>query len=124
MIKFLMCLLLSSQIVVSDQIPIPVKYPASVYQMTDAQFYDWAVSLNLKAKESLSKDYEPQWLQGSGTDTNISGYNNGFYNSGQYWHSRQSQTYPRYYLNPNYIGPGPLIIINPYCRPTYKPERK
>ena len=134
------------KIIVSDQVPPPVKYPAEVYKMTDAQFYAWATEYNKKQEADLevrrSKMTEPQYITGTETRTSqsyVDSYS-GFYGEKSYgwWDyprgrgaafspfsggaqagaSRQTTTtYPRRWLNPLYTGPGPLVIVNPFCKP-------
>ena len=139
---FILMLLLAApcygQIVVSDQLPPPVKYPAEVYRMSDAQFFQWATEFNAKQVADLevkrAKITESEWLEGSETVTNqdfftvgnrgnFNGYGrSNFYRPNyQYGFSNESSvTIPRRWPNPAYSGPGPLIIVNPYCRPTEK----
>jgi hypothetical protein len=105
--------------------------------MTMPEYYQWATGINLKAKEALPKVYAPKWLDGTETDTgstvetygDLGGYNNygcgcgsyrgqgGYLGYGLSLINTQSVTFPRRWLNPDYIGPGPLVIVNPYVNP-------
>jgi hypothetical protein len=144
----------AQHITVSDQVPPPVKYPAEVYKMSDAQFFEWASNFNKKQVADVevrrAKITEDKWITGERTTSSEShveynrfgsyngygcnGYSNRFaacnsYNygcdsygsgdTGQYGSSSQeTTTYPVRWPNPAYHGPGPLTIVNPYCRPT------
>jgi len=106
-------------------ISAPVTYPVEVYNMTDAQFFQWATEYNTVQKVELEKrpQTEPQYLFGDGlvTDQSWSGRNdNGFWRpAGDYYGSSNQQTtmYQRRWHNPYYTGPGPLVIVNPFCKP-------
>lgn len=117
-----------AQIIVSDQLP-PMKYPAAVYKMTNAEFFEWASAYNLAQLEDWKKRKaaiaEPEYLTGSETVTTCE-YNYGYFaRSPRYGHGGygghgvpvQQVTYPRRWPNPFYVGPGPLVIVNPYVRP-------
>ncbi len=134
----------AQHITVSDQVPPPVKYPAEVYRMSDAEFFKWASDFNKKQEAEVearrAKITEDKWINGTETRTSSSysnfvsgayggyggygGYNyscSGYDCNGgaQYGASSQTTTeYPVRWPNPAYYGPGPLTIVNPYCRPT------
>ena len=137
----LLILCLFTQITVSDQIPPPVHYPRSVYNMTAPEFYKWATNFNLEQVKKLPTVYAPRWLNGTETNTNMSietygdignrgcgGYGNyrgngGYLGYGYSLMGQQSVTFPRRWLNPDYTGPGPLIIVNPYVKPKFVPKQ-
>jgi hypothetical protein len=118
------------QVTISDQLPPPVTYPVEVHGMTDAQFFQWATEFNKKQEVDLEKRREklpePQHIFGTETITerNWNGYNGrvygyGRFNSGDYYGNgnQRTATYTRRWLNSYYTGPGPLVIVNPYCKP-------
>lgn len=122
----MLVILCVGQITVSDSLPPPVKYPIDVNVMTDAQFFQWATEFNKLQEAGLEKRREqmtePQYV--SGTETRAehtwSGSDNRTYNrGGDYYgsHNGHSTTYERRWLNPLYTGPGPLVIVNPFCKP-------
>lgn len=113
------------QITVSDPGP-SVKYPVEVYSMTDDQFFQWATKFNVKQRADLEERRvtEPQYITGTETSTTgrWSGRTGGrraaiFNVTG----NQRTVTYQQRWLNPQYSGPGPLTIVNPYCKPS-KPE--
>jgi hypothetical protein len=133
----LLILCLFTQITISDQIPPPVHYPRSVYAMTIPEYYQWATNFNLEQVKKLPKVYAPKWLNSTETDIGSTvetygnnggcGYGNycgqgGYMGYGLSLINTQSVTFPRRWLNPDYVGPGKLIILNPYCRPKFIPK--
>ena len=87
----------------------------------------------MKARQS--ENLESKWIEGTETVTNQnylnvgnfgrnlnrydrSGFDRPRYQSG--FSNQTSVTIPRRWPNPAYDGPGPLTIVNPYCRPTTK----
>jgi len=153
-----------AQISVSDQLPPPVKYPAEVYKMTDAEFYNWAVKFNQAQiddwKKRKAEIKEPEYLTGTEKVTvteysglsgpsygygcggygGYGGYGGGYFarspygsggcgprfGYGDYGYGdsfggssvRRTGEYPWRRPNPDYVGPGPLVIVNPYVKPT------
>jgi len=140
---------------VSDQVPMPAKYPAEVYSMTDAEFFTWATLENQTQREDWNKRKaaikEPEYINGTETTTSAAfdgygspyggyGYGYGYGYGGSrdsggfgayapYSNHRSSSeyagaarertvTFPRRLVNPQYVGPGPLTIVNPFVRPT------
>jgi len=136
-----------ARISVSDQLPPPVKYPAEVYKMTDAEFYNWAVKFNQAQandwKKRKAEIKEPEYLTGEEEVTTreysgsygpsyggyfarspdgcgLGGCGSQFGDGGGSVSGSSVQRkgiYPWRRLNPAYVGPGPLIIVNPYVRP-------
>ncbi len=125
------------QIKVSDRLPPPVKYPAEVYKMSDADFFAWATDFNKRERAALeerrAKITEKEWIEGRESDTDSSyadyqydnyGYGSDYprgYFTPSVQYGRASQKiveYPRRWKNPAYVGPGPLTIVNPYCPPS------
>ncbi len=99
------------KITVSDQLPMPIVYPAECYKMTPAEFFQWATKLNVKLKkesDERSTHTPSPYIEGTGIEGRIDPVTGGFY----------MNTVRRRYVNPDYYGPGPLIIVNPYCPPT------
>ena len=127
-------------LIVSDQVPPPVNYPPEVYGMTDAEFAKWAADYNKQQvagmKERLKNLAEPKYIYGEETNATLdfAGYGSpmnfgggfGGRNDSYYIRpdtylgaaSRHSVSYPRRWLNINYVGPGPLNVVNPFVRPT------
>ncbi len=126
----------AQRITVSDRLPPPVKYPAEVFKMTDAEFFAWASDFNKREREAVeerrAKITEKEWIEGTESSTNSShldysyggysynGYGNDYYNPATQYGRSSATTieFPRRWKNPYYNGPGPLTIVNPYCRPT------
>jgi len=120
----------SAQITVSDRLPPPVKYPAEVYTMTDAQFYEWATRYNQAQLDAWDKRKaeikEPEFIDGveSVDETEYTGYG---HRSDLYFSrrghtgvvTRHSVSFPSRRPNPWYVNPGPLAGVNPYVRPTW-----
>jgi hypothetical protein len=130
---------------VSDQVPPPVKYPPEVYKMTDAEFFKWATEYNKAQaddwKKRKSEIQEPEFLTGTETVTTTEyggsygrlsygyGYGGGYFARSSYGCGsryggsfdgssvQRTGTYPWRRPNPAYVGPGPLVIVNPYVRP-------
>jgi hypothetical protein len=134
----------TSHLTVTDTLPMPAKYPASTYTMTDKEFFQWATEFNggqvadwEKRKAAIK---EPEYIRG--TETIVSGSSEGpgaggsglttpaplpgsqmDPYSGSDGYSRTSSfaqrslTVERRWPNPYYVGPGPLTIVNPYCPP-------
>jgi hypothetical protein len=104
---------------------LPIKYPAEVYKMSDAEFFKWATDFNKKQVTDLetrrANITEDKWINGMTTRTRAE-YDYGCSSYGcnsQYGSSsRETTSYPVRWSNPSYSGPGPLTTINPYCRPT------
>ena len=155
-------------LIISDQLPPPVKYPAEVYTMTDAEFFQWATGYNAEQlkdwKKKKSEIKEPEFIYGEGSTTtgkeseNFSDRGDNYYDrpcagrgfgnyydrydrsllgSGNYYdhpsdnyysraprgrydgsYSQSTVTLQRRWPNPWYVLPGPMNIVNPYCRPT------
>ena len=131
-------------ITISDKLPPPVKYPAECYKMTDAEFFNWATAFNKGQVEDWKRRKtalpEPEYIGGTVTirsrehsegvkeggyppiyvGGNGYGYGSGSVYGGDTYGSETQQTtsYGTRYRNPYYVSPGPLTIINPYCRPT------
>ena len=127
----------SAQIIVSDQLPPPVKYPPKVYTMTDAEFFKWATKYNKAQLKKWNKQKaaltEPEYIDGAETSITgdyfggyygrpyfgYGGYGYGGYGYGGYGgYLEQTVTFPRRWPNPRYVSPAPLTLVNPYVRPT------
>ncbi len=119
-IMFFMAQTTFGQIVVSDQVPMPIKYPAEVYKMTDAEFFNWATELNKKqvADVEARRKSISEGRYNYGTQFREEGSLNVYRSNNSRTYIRQETVYPMQWSNPNYVGPGPLTIVNPYCRPT------
>lgn len=84
-------------------IGFPVQYPKETYSMDAQQFQEWAIDYNVTAVLSLKSSKVSKYYGIFDVQTN--GFNSSINGPGSW------------YKNPNYIGPGPLTIINPYVRP-------
>ena len=98
LIVWLFASVCSAQVIVSDDVPPPVKYPSKVYMMTDAEYREWATRYNKtqlkKWKKEKSAIKEPEYLNGTETDItggysgNLypwgSGYGSGYFGSGYF----------------------------------------
>jgi len=120
----------SAQITVSDRLPPPVKYPAEVYTMTDAQFYEWATKYNQAQLDAWDKRKaaikEPEFIHGSESVAETEYAGHGRYRSSLYFSQHNDRmsvvtrhsSFPSRQRNPWYVNPGPLAGVNPYVRPT------
>ena len=105
-----------------------IEYPPNVNTMTDAQFKAWADEYNAgqvarwKAKKEEAKADQPQYIQGQSVSSD------GHYTSGseylgtsapRNWGGGEAhQSVITFQTdNPKYVNPGPLKLVNPYCRP-------
>jgi hypothetical protein len=96
------------KITVSDKLPPPIVYTQEVKAMSDAAFFTWATGQNKEQKrlsEERSAKGEPMYVQGY--MTRITG------NTGR---GLTTESRPVKFKNPLYTGPGPLTVVNPYCR--------
>jgi len=119
-----------AQVIVSDQLPPPVVYPAEVYRMSDAQFHEWATRFNQRQQADWEKRtaaiQEPEWIEGTETVTerDFAGYRPGYWYGGYGGYigtaTQRTVTQPWRRPNPDYVNPGPLVIVNPFCRPQTK----
>ncbi len=103
LVSLFLALLPSDYILVSSG-PAPFQYPTAVYSMTPEEFRQWAIDFNtqqLQESEQRSARGPSMYLEGYRTD----------YSPGSV------RTIPTRYLNPDYTGPGPLWVINPFCPP-------
>ncbi len=113
------------QITVSEALPMPVQYPPEVYQMTDDEFFKWATEFNKEKRKELEERRaqikEPEFIEGverQVTRGSCFAGNCAFAAFGLDSSPQVTELeFPRRWRNPFYYGPGPLIIINPYCRP-------
>ena len=119
----------------------PVNYPPEVGAMTDAQFQQWATAYNQQrviewqARKAKAQANQPQYLPGQTTESTAAtapaataataatpriygqGYGNGpgDYSYGSNSFTQRTVTFQA--ANPNYVSPGPLTLVNPYCPP-------
>ncbi|MFW9878776.1 MAG: hypothetical protein ACFFG0_37330 [Candidatus Thorarchaeota archaeon] len=84
----------------------PIEYPKETYSMTPVQFYNWATQRNIQA--------EKDWYDNSINSTYPSTIKQV---KGSFWGTHEVKYLPYNYVNPQYISPGPLTIINPYVHP-------
>lgn len=120
------------EITISDPLNESFSYPAETYKMTDAEFFDWATKFNQQKEREVTYSDQSKWLEGTGV--RIDGYTvpvrvyeprrRGRLQGHAYRPNRSQrtnitrETYPTRYLNPEYVPPTPLMILNPYCPPT------
>ena len=122
----------ATTITISDT-AVMAPYPANVAEMSQEEFYDWAVARNAKARTGWWAAYEaagPKFLYGtekitrtrSGSLTTGSSFVSPFgvaMGAGEHSFkstiSQKSKTWQR--PNPDFRHPGPLTIINPYVKP-------
>lgn len=109
----------------------PVNYPPEVYAMNDAQFKQWADSINAgriaawKLKKEEAKADQPQYLevQSASSDSHATAGSmdvggNGKENRRTWNDSEVKQQNVTFKIdNPKYVNPGPLTLVNPFCRP-------
>ncbi len=123
----------AATITISEPVAVMAPYPEDVSEMSQAEFYAWAVARNAKASAGWAKAYEdagPKYLYGSerimtveakasstGSSTiSALGISTG---PGQRGYSSRvrERVLPRRWNNPDFRHPGPLTIINPYVKP-------
>ena len=109
----------------------PVEYPKETLNMTDAQYYEWATSRNKDEKKSWDEKFDDQYkyIHGSSVVTTKSkeGLSSGMVvtpmtasSTGGKEYSNETTTEKNVsyrYLNPDFVHPGPLTIVNPFVKP-------
>jgi len=81
------------------------EYPAEVAGMSDGDFFDWATEYNEQQVREIKRSSEPKWLHRPNVRVRtVAGL-------------RVLEFQPTRYLNPDYIPPTSLMVLNPYCRP-------
>jgi hypothetical protein len=103
---------LGGEVEVIDPSLIASEYPEECYEMTDAEFFQWATNVNQlsRARVAANTSDEPRWVDWWGYESSYEHTLDGLVIS--------RKGYPKKYLNPAYKPPGALRIINPYCKPT------
>ena len=108
---------------------IPAPYPTNVKSMTQQEFYVWATQRNKQAEQEWHQKASNPFYNSLGTLTrsNTNGSNTGAYvtpygatiQPGQSYEKTtvESFDYQNRFVNPDYIAPGPLTIINPFVKP-------
>jgi len=100
----------------------PATLPEYVQSLSDDNYRDWALWQNEQARLHIKSDWEPKYFYGIGVKfSNDFGRssNNFGRNSNNFGRRNSSQSYETYqtqYINNNYIGPGPMTVLNPFCR--------
>ena len=123
----------ATTITISEPVAVMAPYPENVSEMSQAEFYDWAVARNAKARAGWAHAYKaagPKYTYGSERLTTVeaSSYNTGSSTRtgfgvstgpGQRSYSSRvrKRVLPRQWNNPDFRHPGPLTIINPYVKP-------
>jgi hypothetical protein len=104
--------------------PGPMVLPKFVQTLPPEKFEAWALWQNQTAASHLKAGYEPQYLSGEGSRTGVNtqvvgprGRHNGSANA-NFSGLTISESFPTSYVNNFYSGPGPLTVLNPYCRNT------
>jgi hypothetical protein len=98
------------KITISENLPPPITYSQEVKAMSDAEFFTWATEQNAtakaasEAKSKLDQEYWPGNIVRVNTIVD------------RHWRETTVEDRPTLYRNPLYTGPGPLTVINPYCR--------
>jgi hypothetical protein len=110
---FFVATLASAEVTVSEYNPM-LAYPLSCYEMTDGEFFLWATMFNAAQEYRTNQWQEPKWLEASRHRSSYSHTRMGYYGSSI---SGVRESLPRRYLNPDYMAPRPLHIINPFCPP-------
>lgn len=97
----------------------PLVLPKFVRSLSPSGFEAWALWQNQMAETHLQKGWEPRYIEGSATratfDTQMNGPR-GRRGSFNFNGLMVSESFSTSYVNNNYSGPGPLTILNPYCR--------
>lgn len=107
---FSMLLLACTSFVNGASLPPPITYSQEVKALSDAEFFTWSTGQNAiaksasEAKSKLDQEYWP----GNIVRVNEVG--------DRHWRTTIIEDRPTLYRNPQYTGPGPLTVINPYCR--------
>jgi len=97
----------------------PVFYPLPkfVQTLSDDDFAVWATWQNLQASNNKSNSFEPMHLRGQRTSTSIYVDRVGNRRGSNTINGLTiSEAMPTMYVNPDYTGPGPLTVYNPFCR--------
>jgi len=118
----LLFLCVCSPSLASEPIAFPVKYPESVKKMTDAEFFRWATNRNQKASDKWQDENAKQSPKYLTTPIVITEHQsrvrgNRRHSGGSVRGIQYSRVYNQQTLNPAYSSPGPLTIVNPYCKP-------
>lgn len=109
---FVATLATADEVTVRAYEPPALNYPAKCYRMADAEFYRWAIEFNRKAEKSVVYSGQPKWLLDYYRRSTV--YQPWGIYGGLYSASGMVQTR---YLNPDYVSPTPLHILNPFCKP-------
>ena len=94
-----------SEVTITERVPFV--YPPQCSGMSGEDFFDWATKFN--ESQRIVRSSEPQWFQSPGVRTR--------YVRGPQGFTLVREAYPTRYLNPDYVPPSPLMVINPYCKP-------
>jgi hypothetical protein len=116
---FVATLATAAEVRVSEYNPM-LAYPAQCYEMSDGDFFLWATMFNAAQEYQANQRQEPKWLEAYRTRSSYSRTSWGRYGSSI---SGVRESLPRRYLNPDYLAPAPLHIINPFCPPIHRSER-
>lgn len=102
--------------------PVPVALPKFVQSLTPESYGAWASWQNEQARLHKKAGWEPQYIQGVGSKTTVNTDLIG--NRGRWGGDANanfsglsiSESFPTRFVNPDYVGPGPLTVYNPYAR--------
>ncbi len=123
----------ATTITISGPVAVMAPYPADVAEMSQGEFYEWAIARNAKASTDWNKAYEAagsKYLYGSerlttvdaearstGSST-VSAFGIRTGPGRQNYNSKvRDRVLPSRWNNPDFRHPGPLTIINPYVKP-------
>jgi hypothetical protein len=112
------------EITISDPLNEPFVYPAHVAGMTDVEFFTWATKFNQQQEREIIYSDQSKWLEGTATrvrgqSESRTAFNGRVYRAPATRRGDMTfETYPTRYLNPEYVPPTSLMIVNPFCPPT------
>jgi hypothetical protein len=102
--------------------PVPSAVPKFVQAMTPENYLAWATWQNEMAAKHKKTGWESSYIEGVGTrtttDAELIGPRGRWGGSANTNFSglTVSESFTTRFVNPDYTGPGPLTIYNPYCR--------
>jgi len=99
----------AGEVEIIDPSLLPIQYPVACYEMSDTEFFQWAVRFNEGQRQAVVYSEGPQWIDGTGYRVNHVGTRLGL--------NVTREAYPTRFRNPYYRPPTSLRILNPYCKP-------
>jgi hypothetical protein len=104
----------AGELTISEPVPKMLTLPLRCYEMSHAEFFRWATWVNREQRLDIVYGTEPRYIESQRYQTRHDFVYRGV--------NVTREVVPMRYLNPNYVAPTPLHIINPFCPPSY-PQR-